>query len=216
MTIRASPVLAIWSDSRFGTIPAIEGKTLRYRLYWIGAGFCLCALVAIIVLAVSAATSGTPRSGSPPPTSPPALGVGTRAPAFNLPRLGGGPPVSLSAVAHGRPVILNFWASWCTDCQAELAAFARASHQLAGKVSFVGIDTSETDPRAALALEHHAGIAYPTGFAADETVADSYLVGALPETFFIDSAGRIRSFVPGKETLAGLLSTAGSLMRSGS
>jgi cytochrome c biogenesis protein CcmG/thiol:disulfide interchange protein DsbE len=108
--------------------------------------------------------------------------------------------------------VINFWASWCTDCQAELSAFATASRRLAGKVTFIGIDTSETDTVAALALEHRAGVTYPTGVAAGETVADKYLVGALPETFFIDRSGRVRSFVPGRETLAGLLREAHGLL----
>jgi cytochrome c biogenesis protein CcmG/thiol:disulfide interchange protein DsbE len=112
-------------------------------------------------------------------------------------------------------VVLNFFASWCPNCQAELAAFAAASRRLRGRVDFVGIDTSETDPHAAIALEQRAGIVYPTGFAADQTVANEYLVGALPETFFIDAAGRVRSFVPGRETLAGLMQAAEALLRLG-
>jgi cytochrome c biogenesis protein CcmG/thiol:disulfide interchange protein DsbE len=164
---------------------------------------------------VVAATTGSGRTSGPPDTAPPALGAGTPAPGFDLPRLGGGPNVTLAAT-RGRPVVINFWASWCTDCQAELSAFAAASHRLQGKVTFIGIDTSETDTAAAVSLERHAGVTYATGIAAGETVADAYLVGALPETFFIDASGRVRSFVPGRETLAGLLRAAGGLLKSAS
>ena len=58
-----------------------------------------------------------------PDPPPPAITEGKQAPGFDLARLGGGPDVDLSGFL-GKPVILNFFASWCPDCQAELSAIA--------------------------------------------------------------------------------------------
>lgn len=117
-------------------------------------------------------------------------------------------------------MIVNFFASWCTDCQAELSAFAVASRRLAGRVDFIGIDTHETDTSSAIAEVRRARDAYPIGVdqtsLGGQTIADLYLVGALPETFFIDAAGRVESFVPGRETVSGLLAGARPLLSQAS
>jgi cytochrome c biogenesis protein CcmG, thiol:disulfide interchange protein DsbE len=165
------------------------------------------------VLAVSAAVRTTPGAATGTTnTTPAALGKNAPAPSFELPRLGGGAPVTLAAV-RGRPVIINFFASWCTDCQKELAAFAVASRHLAGKVEFIGIDTNDDATATALSLLRHAGDHYPSGVDGNGQTADRYLVGALPETFFVDASGRIISFSPGSETVAGLLAGAAAIMR---
>jgi thiol-disulfide isomerase/thioredoxin len=83
------------------------------------------ALVAFVVFVIVRGPShpagpGTAALESPPP---PTLKAGTTAPAFSLPSLGGGDTVSLAAF-RGTPIIVNFFASWCPDCRAELDAMA--------------------------------------------------------------------------------------------
>ena len=88
------------------------------------------ALFIVAIIAVSLATSG---SGTPPPPSYPA------AAGFTLPALGqAGQQVSLSQYA-GKPVILNFWASWCGPCQRETPLLASWYKQEQGKVRFHGV-----------------------------------------------------------------------------
>lgn len=66
--------------------------------------------------------------------------------SFDLPALHGEERVSLASF-RGKPVVVNFFASWCTACDFELPGFARVSDELKGQVTFVGVNTLETgDP----------------------------------------------------------------------
>jgi cytochrome c biogenesis protein CcmG/thiol:disulfide interchange protein DsbE len=104
----------------------------------------------------------------------------------------------------GRPVIVNFFASWCTPCQKEtpmLARFARHTN-----VAVIGVDVN--DPTSsALAFVHKTGVTYPvaTESAMGSTVVNYNLPG-LPATFFLDSRHRIVKRVYGAVTQAELTS----------
>ena len=109
---------------------------------------------------------------------------------FLLDRLGGGSPVQLSH-RPDEPVVVNFFASWCANCVAELGAFASVSKD-AGSARFLGIDSNDASSTEARALLKRAGVGYPVGIDASGTTADRYLVAALPVTFFISRSGVIR------------------------
>ena len=83
-------------------------------------------------------------------------GGNTSTTAWVLPRLGQSGSVSLNSL-RGKPVVVNMFASWCTECQAELPAFAAAAQQLHGKVTFVEINSLETGDGAGMA--HQFGLA---------------------------------------------------------
>lgn len=92
----------------------------------------VAVLTAVGVLAFRATEA--PASTSTEPT------------AFVLPALTGDGDVALSDF-RGTPVVVNFFASWCTACDVELPGFAAASERLRGQVTFVGINALETgDP----------------------------------------------------------------------
>ena len=101
-------------------------------LKWIAAvaATCLVGFVVFVIVRGSPhpATTGTSALETPPP---PVLKAGAVAPAFSLPNLQGGGPVSLS-VFRGRPVIVNFFASWCQDCRSELGAVAAVARATSG------------------------------------------------------------------------------------
>ena len=118
--------------------------------------------------------------------------VGQPAPDFQLETLDGG-SIRLSDL-RGRPVVLNFWASWCTPCRDEFPMFRSALASSKGKFAMVGVDTGDLrgDARR-FAQQQHAN--WPSGFDDGSTVARGYGVDPLPQTFFIDADGTIRSHV---------------------
>jgi cytochrome c biogenesis protein CcmG/thiol:disulfide interchange protein DsbE len=91
------------------------------------------------------------RGGGPTP------GAVTNPAAFFLPALNGNGWVRL-ADYRGKPVVVNFFASWCTACQAELPGFRQEAIALKGKVNFIGVDSLETGDKNFLpSLFHLAG-----------------------------------------------------------
>jgi cytochrome c biogenesis protein CcmG, thiol:disulfide interchange protein DsbE len=132
------------------------------------------------------------------------------APAFSVPALlessaaaaTAGQQVSLSQYA-GKPLIVNFFASWCEPCQREtplLASFYKGNH---GQVTMIGVDGD--DPAAnAVAFVRAKGVSYPVGVDAHLIIAGAYNVGAFPQTFFLDSRHRIVYRVIGGVTQAQL------------
>jgi cytochrome c biogenesis protein CcmG/thiol:disulfide interchange protein DsbE len=110
------------------------------------------------------------------------------APAFSLP-LFDGSPFNL-AETRGKPVLINFWASWCIPCEDEAPALERASRQYAGRVHFLGVDVQDTDANARAFLRKY-GVTYPNGRDASGEIAVEYGMSGVPETYFVDRDGRI-------------------------
>jgi thiol-disulfide isomerase/thioredoxin len=132
------------------------------------------------------------------------------APAFSIPALlesstapaTTGQQVALSQYAD-KPLIVNFFASWCKPCQQEtplLASFYKGNH---GRVTIVGVDGNDTTASAS-AFVHAKGVSYPVGVDPHLIIAGSYNVGAFPQTFFLDSRHRIVYRVIGGVTQAQL------------
>jgi cytochrome c biogenesis protein CcmG/thiol:disulfide interchange protein DsbE len=131
-----------------------------------------------------------------------------RAPAFSLPRLGGGTPVSypLSGSEAHRPVVLTFFASWCGPCHAELPVVARVARQeqAAGDdVVFLGVDGND-DPASGLAFARQSGVHFAVGANADSALAPRFTLVGYPGTVFIDASGTIVKTVHGPVSRATL------------
>ncbi len=94
------------------------------------------------------------------------------------------------AALHGRPVVINKWASWCVPCRSELGAFQAASVALGRRVAFVGIDSADTSRSAAETFLHGYPVPYPSYFDASgglgATITESSFT---PVTVFYDAAG---------------------------
>ena len=122
---------------------------------------------------------------------------------FSLPRLGGGAQVSMPLAARRRtPVVLTFFASWCTPCQTELPMVAKVARQeLAshGPVAFVGVDGND-DPSSGLAFARASGVGFPVAFDAHSSVAPRYTLVGYPDTVFVDATGRVAGTVQGPVT----------------
>jgi cytochrome c biogenesis protein CcmG, thiol:disulfide interchange protein DsbE len=92
---------------------------------------------------------------------------------------------------QGRPVVLNFWASWCEPCKGEAKMLEQAWQRYKSKgVVFVGVDYHDVTGDARRFLERH-DITYPTVQDGSGMTADRYGVSAVPETYFIDRRGRL-------------------------
>lgn len=139
---------------------------------------------------------GGPQANPGSGTGP---GLGQRAPGFRLPLLHGGEgSLSLSTLA-GEPVVLNFWASTCQDCRAELGAFAQVAKE-DQRIRIVGVDIADPSPSSAVSLLQQAGVTYPVVIDRSGQVAASYEVKGLPTTFYIDRSGRVVVVHPGAMT----------------
>ena len=85
----------------------------------------------------------------------------------------------------GRPVVLNFWASWCIPCRAEMPYFERIYREYRDEgVVFVGLAVQD-DPQSAQDFLRALGITYPTGMDRRSEAANSYSLVGLPTTIFI-------------------------------
>ena len=107
-----------------------------------------------------------------------------------------GKPFSLSEY-RGTPVVLNFWASWCPNCVAEMPDFERVHQELKGQVEFVGIDQRD-DRRSAEDLAHETGVTYRLAEDPDGRVFDAFGGVGMPTTAFIDSDGNVVDVVTGQ------------------
>ena len=171
---------------------------------WVAAvaGACLVGFVVFVLVRGSSHPPGAGSSAlevSPPPV----LRAGTVAPPFALPGLHGGSPVSLSAF-RGKPVIVNFFASWCPDCRAELGAMATIARRTSGRVAIIGVDSNETSGTAASSLLATAGATYPVAVDTQAKVASQYLVQALPVSYFLSASGKVVGAALGPQTVASL------------
>jgi thiol-disulfide isomerase/thioredoxin len=159
-------------------------------------GFLIVAVVAGFVLASSSEDDGG-RAGGPDVTDPA---------KFNLPALEGTGRVRL-ADFEGKPVVVNFFASWCEPCKKELPEFTAAARQLAGKVAFVGVNSKEITAPAGVALARSMGLA-EAGLTLARDVGpggsalhDRYEVrSAMPITAFYDAAGKLKYVAAGQLT----------------
>jgi cytochrome c biogenesis protein CcmG/thiol:disulfide interchange protein DsbE len=129
-----------------------------------------------------------------------------RAKNFTLSVLGRpGQHLSLKSMA-GRPVIVNFFASWCGPCQKETPLIARFYRARQGRIRVIGIDVNDS-ATAALSFVHKSGVTYPV--AVDPLpmrTATAYGLPGLPATFFLNARHVIVKRIFGPVTQAELAS----------
>lgn len=126
------------------------------------------------------------------PRELPKVSVGRAAPAFALEDLAGR-RVS-SGELRGRPMIVNFWASWCTECEKEHPLLMRAHERWGERVSFVGVVYQDTPQNARAFLTERGeriDSTYVNLLDPQARTAIDFGVYGVPETFFVDRSGRI-------------------------
>jgi thiol-disulfide isomerase/thioredoxin len=188
-----------------------ETGVSRALVVSLGALVALIALLTVVGLAMPK-HQGTHLVGS-------ASGVvyyktDVKAPSFKVANLSpGAPSISLSSLG-GKPLIIDFWASWCPDCRKEIPELIALYHQLSGQVRFLGVDTD--DHRApALSYAKAKHIPYLLGYDPNASLLRQFAPGVLglPTTVFVSPKGVVVERVIGalttKEVMAILASRLG-------
>ncbi|WP_372629384.1 TlpA family protein disulfide reductase [Cohnella sp.] len=122
--------------------------------------------------------------------------IGYLAPSFSLTGLDGG-TYSLDAL-RGKPVVLNFWASWCGPCRDEAPLFTKLHKQYGERLSILAVNLTATDSvEAAREFAESYGFTFPVPLDSDGTVAAKYEIRPIPTTIFVDSRGVITDGVLG-------------------
>ena len=125
---------------------------------------------------------------------------GARADATAAPRVvlddvrEGRPPVVVGGA--GRPQVVNFFASWCKPCEAELPTLAAAAGRHGDRVAFVGVDERDSRTSAAAMLDA-AGVGYPAAYDPEGALTVPYRLRGLPTTVFVAADGRVVDTVTG-------------------
>ena len=172
-------------------------------------------LAAVAVIAtIRADDSGSSGSGAPVKTSTAGVAPrGAQAPDFDLARLRGPGRVRLADL-RGKPVIVNFWASWCVPCRKEFPTFRAAQTKYRAQgLEIVGITFKDlTGDARAFAKQQHANWTLAQGGDGDP-VGRAYGVRALPQTFFINRHGTIVARYYGAPSGAGFDAEVARIVR---
>jgi thiol-disulfide isomerase/thioredoxin len=168
----------------------------------------LRSAVALTVV-VAAALVGV-RASSSTPQRP---SVSVQPTTWQLPRLTGSGNLRMADL-HGHPVVLDFFASWCTACRGELPGMAAVSEELKGRVTFAGIDSLENGDGLAMARQYGVAgwpLARDSGGVQDSGLHDALGARGMPLTVFYDRSGRLLTVVFGALTEDDLRSRIQSL-----
>ena len=146
---------------------------------------------------VSTTAVPEPAATQPPSTAPTeATAEATQrefqeAPEFTV-YDGKGAPVSLSS-KFGKPVVLNFWTSWCGPCKMEMPEFEALWQQLGEEVTFmmINVTTSENSQADAIALMEDLGYTFPVYYDLEGIASQTYGISAFPTTYFISAEGEL-------------------------
>jgi len=157
----------------------------------------LAIWVALLMIVLAIALRPLPgRAQHVHPANPAAApAVGAPALAFDLKTLDG-KPLKLDSF-HGKPLVLNFFASWCDPCRDEMPLINELAAQ-GNKNGFSVLGVAVEDTRAALLeFAKESKLVFPIALDLNNTVKRAYRIFGPPATFFIDSQGVVRDVVLG-------------------
>lgn len=180
----------------------------------------------VIETEIPAATELPPSPTDIPSTTPPATAppLPTQEPVLSLPDLTAAPTsssqlpsatqdftvfnaagkqIALSSLA-GKPIVMNFWASWCTPCQEEMDFFQQAYDLYGSDIHFfmISIDTSQKDAQAFIQKK---GYTFDIYFDSARQAQEAYHISSVPQTYFIDRNGNIIAYKAGTLSMSALI-----------
>lgn len=100
----------------------------------------------------------------------------------------------------GKPMVLNFWASWCSPCKSEMPAFQKVYEEYGDEVEFVVVnmtDDSRETKETAMKFVAKSKYTFPVYYDVNQSAAYAYSVTSIPTTYFIDSEGKIIAYSQG-------------------
>ena len=161
-----------------GPIEARPIRVVRSRL------LALLAAIVLVTAACGGSGSTDARTGQPAPAI---AGTALDGSAVDL------------ASLRGKPVIVNFWASWCPPCREEFPLLAEKLAALGPTdgLQIVGV-LFEDEPELAQQFLTDSGAAWPTIDDPDGALAKAYRIAAPPQTYFIDKDGILRGIQVGQ------------------
>ena len=168
------------------------GRSLRLAAQVLAVSL-VAGLLALLVMRVvrderNASIGAQVRAGKTP-----------EAPLFSLPRLDGRGEIGLASF-RGKPVVLDFWASWCYPCRDQAKRLQKASERYGDRIVFLGVDTKDYSGSARPWLKRY-GVTYPNVHDGDGAVFERYGGFPLPRTFFIDRDGKVIGEMSAEEDL---------------
>ena len=171
---------------------------MNWKILAVGA---LCAVPAVVILAEGFGLD---------PRALPSVMEGKPAPTFSLTSLDG-QPISLTE-QRGKPVVVNFWATWCVPCAQEHPLLQEAAQRYQPQgVVFLGVLYGDTADKAVPYLQKHGSV-FPNLLDPGQVTAIDYGVGGVPETFFIDKTGLVVRKVVGPVSPDVMISTLEGLL----
>jgi cytochrome c biogenesis protein CcmG, thiol:disulfide interchange protein DsbE len=115
---------------------------------------------------------------------------------------------------RGKPIVVNFWASWCVPCEAEHQILQQTARTFGDRVQFLGV-VYQDEPETARRYLARSGSAYPQLTDPESRCAIDYGVAGVPETFLIDPAGKVFDKVVGPVSPAPLAKALGDMLQGG-
>jgi cytochrome c biogenesis protein CcmG, thiol:disulfide interchange protein DsbE len=122
------------------------------------------------------------------------------APAFDLARLDGRGRIDLASLRGKKPIVLDFWASWCVPCIHESKRLEAARKDYGDRVEFIGVDTKDFSGEARRWQRKH-GITYPSVHDGSGNVLTKWGGLPIPRIFFVDRSGRVIGELRAEEDL---------------
>lgn len=128
------------------------------------------------------------------PSYIPSMIVGRQMPDFRLPALSGASEVSAQTLL-GKPLVINFWASWCVSCRDEHPLLVDLGDRAAlfGGFSVIGVNYRDDPAAARRFLEREGRFPYASGIDGRGRLGIDFGVYGMPETFFVDAEGMVRA-----------------------
>lgn len=131
-------------------------------------------LAPLVLAAVTGTGLATVHYGAPPPD-------------FQIPTRDG---VQTLSTLRGKPVVINFWASWCPPCTDELPYFERIKAQFGDRIEVVTVDWNE-DPATALGYLHAQHLNLPVVSDRQSKIYAAYSLSEVPDTVVLDASGNV-------------------------